>query len=373
MNCIKCDIIIPKESVFCPKCATRVKCKKCEKLLLKDAKVCTSCGKKVKKRKKSKHKKNKGQNSIKFIQNENGVSVDATFTDKIGKNITGIFNGILGSDYDVYTNNSSKELVETTDFEIVEETESKKLLKEGMKKNNSDSKLNDIFKLQDENWILNEPRLKASNATDFGKRLTLLYIALKEENSEDVKRGDLTKVLEKASVNNGGTRSYIANNSHFNKGEKGIITLTLPGKERVKKILEEVYDDNMENVFDISSISKKSKAKLKTLHETIDLGLSEIDRNSLREFYLEKSPKGQNDLVLTIMFWFKVNKNKDNLNLNEIHTGIQIVGEKTPRALVAVMNNLRRKDNKVNKGDNKSYVINNIGVDYIKEKLPYKN
>ena len=368
MTCNNCESKLPEKGFFCPKCGKQSKCKSCNELLEKEANACIYCGEKVNNESSS----NKNLNSIEYKETRDDRTFKASFTDSIGENISHTFASFLANKFTPKPPNEVPKLIE-------EETEYSEIISSPVKKkvnppnNESDSKGNEsrlikLFRKKGDVWTLVEPRLKAANATDYGKRLTLLFLALKDEVSEELTRKELGKILTAASVNTGNVRRYLANNSDFNKvGE--ILNLTLPGIENSKKILEEVYDDSIENKWDVSQAKNNVASKKSISHKTVDLGLGESDRTKLREFAELKKPKFQNDIVLTIMLWLKENKGKDSLNMDEIHTGIQIIGKTTPKSLVSVMNNIKG-EHKIDKLENDFFQINKIGTDYVKLQLP---
>jgi len=365
IKCNNCEGELPKKGIFCPKCGTQTKCKSCDKFLEKEAIACIYCGEKVG----NENSSNKNINSIEYKETRDDRTFKANFTDAIGENMSSAFANFLTNKFvpqpQIENTNEFEPIAEYS--EIVDDTNivSKKVKR---KTNTTGTKLKKLFKKKSDVWTLVEPRLKATSSADYGKRLTLLLLALKEELDEELTRSELGKVLTAASVNTGSVRNYLSKNSDFNKVGQ-ILNLTLPGSEKAKQILAEIYDESVENKWDVSKGKNNIKAKKAVSHKTVDLGLNDTERAKFREFAEQKKPRFQIDIILTVFYWLKENKGKDSLNMDDIHTGIQIIGEKTPKSLDVVLSKTK-KEHKIDKLEKGYFKLNKIGRDYVKNQLP---
>ena len=109
----------------------------------------------------------------------------------------------------------------------------------------------------------------------------------------------------------------------------------------------------------------------KETYRSVDLGLNESQRNAFRQFYADKTPKGQNDQVLTIMYWLQREAGTASLDRDQIFTGFRTVDAQVPGRIGSVLSNLRIAGMIVPQDDGK-YVLHHVGEDYVKFKLPKK-
>lgn len=114
---------------------------------------------------------------------------------------------------------------------------------------------------------------------------------------------------------------------------------------------------------------RTSSAKPETF-KTVELGLNADERQAFKEFYAEKSPSGQSDHVLTVIYWLIKNTNRESLSKDEVFTGLRTVNEKAPKRLTSVLSNLAISSYIIKSGSNSS--LHHIGEDYIERDLPKK-
>ncbi|TET21258.1 MAG: hypothetical protein E3J71_10535 [Candidatus Stahlbacteria bacterium] len=74
--------------------------------------------------------------------------------------------------------------------------------------------------------------------------------------------------------------------------------------------------------------------------EKVELGLDDKQKGELQKFWEEKSPKIQNEKVLTIIYWLTQNTEKKYFSLNETYTALRLVGSPVPASLFGVFINL---------------------------------
>lgn len=138
---------------------------------------------------------------------------------------------------------------------------------------------------------------------------------------------------------------------------------------------QDTVDERVESEAKSGSQSSKPKAKGKKssstkpeTFKTVELGLSADQRQSFKDFYAEKSPKGQSDHVLTVIYWLIKNTDKESLTKDEIFTGLRTVNEKAPKRLSSVLSNLALASYITKNGADSG--IHHIGEDYIEHELP---
>ncbi|MBT1063034.1 hypothetical protein KJY73_05570 [Bowmanella sp. Y26] len=128
---------------------------------------------------------------------------------------------------------------------------------------------------------------------------------------------------------------------------------------------------------DTSEQKSKSPAKPKRTssgkaetYKTVDLGLDAGQRQAFKDFYAEKSPSGQSDHVLVVIYWLVKNTGKEYLTKDEIFTGLRTVNEKAPKRLTSVLSNLLLASHIIKDGTNSG--LHHIGEDYVERDLPKK-
>ncbi|ABN62206.1 hypothetical protein [Shewanella baltica] len=115
---------------------------------------------------------------------------------------------------------------------------------------------------------------------------------------------------------------------------------------------------------------KRSSSSKPETFKTVELGLDAELRQAFKDFYAEKSPTGQSDHVLTVIYWLIKNTDKEFLSKNEVFTGLRTVNEKAPKRLTSVLSNLALSSYIIKNGANSG--LHHIGEDYVERELPKK-
>lgn len=121
---------------------------------------------------------------------------------------------------------------------------------------------------------------------------------------------------------------------------------------------------------DATDKPKRSSSKKAETYKAVELGLDANKRNAFKAFYAEKSPSGQSDHVLTVIYWLIKNTDKEYITKDEIFTGLRTVNEKAPKRLTSVLSNLLLASYIIKDGANSG--LHHIGEDYIERELPKK-
>jgi hypothetical protein len=116
----------------------------------------------------------------------------------------------------------------------------------------------------------------------------------------------------------------------------------------------------------------KAKDKYRETYKSVDLKLDEGQRDKLRQFFSDKSPKGQSDQILTIMYWLDKEGHLPAVNKDEIYTAYRTVDAPVPGRIGSVLSNLRIAGQVVARDDGR-YALHHVGEDYVKYKLPKKS
>jgi len=88
--CTTCSKRLPISGFFCGGCLTQYKCKKCDALLEKDSIGCISCGTPKESRNNTTVSNASGFNTFRLQETATERTIEATFSDNVGKELTGI-------------------------------------------------------------------------------------------------------------------------------------------------------------------------------------------------------------------------------------------------------------------------------------------
>lgn len=137
--------------------------------------------------------------------------------------------------------------------------------------------------------------------------------------------------------------------------------------------------DQATNTDASNSIEQKSEprkaaknSKGKEVYNVVDLGLTEEQRQEMREFYASKQPKTQNEQVAVLMDWLKREGNKSTATFNDIFTAFRTVSVKSPGKISSVLGNMSGMSWVKNAGGGQ-YALIHVGEDYVKFDLPKAN
>lgn len=101
----------------------------------------------------------------------------------------------------------------------------------------------------------------------------------------------------------------------------------------------------------------------------MDLGLDEAQRSTLRRFFADKTPRGQNEEIAVLAAKLSELTGQKTFNGDQIHSALKIVDRPTPKNMTAVFGNMKRGG----LGDYKGvdFIVNHYTEDYVKFKLPH--
>lgn len=103
-------------------------------------------------------------------------------------------------------------------------------------------------------------------------------------------------------------------------------------------------------------------------YQIVELGLDESQREKLRSFVKEKSPKSQNDQVAVIGVFLKEALERETFSCNDIFTAYRITELKVPKNLPAVFGNMEQAGLAVR--EHNELKINYLAEDHVKHHLP---
>jgi hypothetical protein len=111
----------------------------------------------------------------------------------------------------------------------------------------------------------------------------------------------------------------------------------------------------------------KGPSKIKSW-EISDLGLDTEQRQSIRDFYTQKSPTGQGESVAVLIVKASSILGKKEFDGNDLHSLFKIVDLPTPRNLTAVFGNMKRDG--VAKYEDNKVIVTSFTEDEVNFKLP---
>jgi hypothetical protein len=125
--------------------------------------------------------------------------------------------------------------------------------------------------------------------------------------------------------------------------------------------------NNTEQKVDTRKTKKGSKGK--EVYSAVELGLTEGQRQDLRDFYASKQPQSQHEQIAVLMDWLKREANKSTASWNDIFTAFRTVNVKSPAKISSVLGNMVGLSWVKNVGEGQ-YALIHVGEDYVKFDLP---
>ena len=259
MICQYCQNQLPETGYYCPNCAKQSKCTTCGEILIKDAIICVECGTEVK------GKTINPYNTIEFSENRNTRIFKASFTDTVGTSISQAFGIIIANKNPGAKNKNLNGLPP-----IIPSSEPIDAEAEILDENKDSNELNEvkkIIRIDGEKANLIETRLKAKSKRDYAKRLTIIFLYHKSLlGVESVPRRELTTIVDSASVEDGNFRHWLSNNPQI--GVDGdMVQIKTPGLELAKTYIQEIFNPDIKDRWQIGTQSRGRKAKDKKTNE----------------------------------------------------------------------------------------------------------
>lgn len=372
MTCIYCDCPVPERGLFCPKCTKQIKCKQCKEELILDSIICIVCGEQV------------GQkviptniNNIEYFESETERTFKASFTDiavqgvsdslkMILANKNGLRNFIPPLNQISNVNNEANDIVDT-EVEILDDNVAK--IKQNMISPESmptlkDVKLRDLAKTEMD-WVLVYSYFASNNGTseytrdDINEQYTL------SDRKTRNRISNLSQNIKKISKS-----GYIKSTNDTNfillpKGLEIVMCIFNDQSTSKAKVISKKKGQN-----ESEKINNSKKNKNNNSNNFIDLNFAKTDIDSLVTFFKNKKPKSQNEEVLVVIKWYKEQKAKHDISLQEIKYLLKICS-KVPGALEQVLINIKgEKFNWIANTNDSKVSITSIGDSYVTSSLP---
>lgn len=390
--CFNCGKSVSNAAFFCPFCLTQIKCKSCNSTLFKDAIGCSECGEPLKENNKV---QNIPLNQIEFEQKGESKKFKASFTNEVGHKLVETFGAtVVGGNIHLKKNsnpflenkikNNSPEV--TSRVEINAETIEfeEELIGEELSK---------IFRQENEELILINPRLKQTTKLDNAIRIAILALYGYEKiGRKEIERKSLSAILRASKLNIPNFSTWINKCDEIIKnGTK--CQLSVPGKEVAIEILKEIADTGI--VKGNVKFSKVTGAKNRKKNnpsqgedakseshsnETISLpnnqnytintslDLNPIGKQSLKDFFTPLKSKNHSEHILVIVYYLEKLTNENMININSLYTAYKHLALKVPN-FVKTFANIKKRNGYIDTTNYNNLKVTRIGENYLEHGL----
>lgn len=267
MNCPLCGDLLSERGNYCKACGGQARCMDCRAVLEPGAAACVECGTRVGQRGNSVPEGTQvgtnaiapNRNTISYHEDRSSRRLDASLTDDAMQGI----GGILG---DLFVQRGSARAIAArqmmTDHQVIEAQTELPLLPTGSPAISppaspvatsqslfrSAEELAELFTTDGEKLELSDNRLKASNQSDYVRRLTYLFLYAHEcQGRLSTTEDDLKAVLRENKVwdRAGNAAKWLKRRIGVANDGEDRLKLTTPGREEAKKTLAQALDTNI--------------------------------------------------------------------------------------------------------------------------------
>ena len=329
--CSSCSKPLPATGFFCGGCLTQLKCKSCSSLLEADNIGCTNCGT-AKDVKAETNKTTQNVNTFRLHETLNDRTIEATFSDVVGKDLAGILrdtsanrqkplalNGMLKQDQEsqqvteaeIINNDSNEEIKETvTKQPVSAKTPEYPILKAVAMKN---------LPSNETEWIVVYAFYASKFGEDMFSRQAIIdkYVESNRKNRERIK--SLTAyitVAVKGRYINPLENGFAILDKGVEKA-KEIIARTSGSAPKSKKSQKTKSEDAKE---DTGKNTKKASGASKNLKRITSLNFEPAGKVSLKDFLNKYSPKSDNERNLLFIHYLQTVLEVKEITFNHLYS-----------------------------------------------------
>lgn len=373
MKCQFCNQELPDGARFCHKCSKQIVCLDCGKLLIESSSICIYCGKEIKTR-----SSQANVNHIKYSENENGKSFEASFSDETAGNVVDVFARFLPIKHKNDIQQQSVLQLSQAEDASAEEITDPVIVNNNVNSNDSDemSKINKIFVVKGDTIILYEKRLKAKSKNDHQARICLLFLLYnKIVTRKEISREDVKNILEKENLYDGNFRAWLSSHPSYFIKDDNSLELSPEGEERAQDILNEVFNENVEGIWKPNSSSQTSTSKVSSKQKNPqivkDLNLLPKGKESLGDFMKRhKFGKSTPRINLLFVYYLKQVLREENVNQDHIYTCYREMKLTIPNNLYNCISDTIRRNGWIENISNLN--VTTQGINEVEQKMAIK-
>jgi hypothetical protein len=269
MNCPVCEKELSERGVFCGSCGSQARCNKCRSVLEAGAVACVECGARVGEIQlhandspSSASLRTLGLNTIIFREDKNSRSLEASLSDIALQGIGDSFGGLFlqrgairpPSNGRLFNRNTelinAKGLPASTSDDAVQEDRDTSNNEQPAASLSDQARIDKIFRMTGDSLELVDNRVKATNLSDYVRRLTYLFLYAQEcYGHTSTRENDVVELLKtsKAWDKSGNSRRWLTKRVLIKDEGDEAIKLTEPGREEAVKILNQALDPSVED------------------------------------------------------------------------------------------------------------------------------
>ena len=146
-------------------------------------------------------------------------------------------------------------------------------------------------------------------------------------------------------------------------------TLVLPNNLEVDEEYEE-FDDSIPELPNGSATKKKSNRKPPTMGIVPDLDLKPKGKESLRDFFTEKSPKKQWEMIVVFIYYMQKELEIQNITPNHVYTCFKDVNKKASVDIPQGVRNVASRQGYIDSKNGDDLVMTVPGENFVEHDLP---
>ena len=272
-------------------------------------------------------------NVIRYTENKDGKSFEATFSNEAAGNIAVFFAQFFKMGFppaqqvDVPSPAAAGSEISRSEQRTAEAGESDL------------ERLDRIFKRKDDAILLSMKNLKAKNTTENQVRVCLLYLYYCQLNNlGDVSRRGLYDFMRGVKAYSDSFRSWVSRNSSLFTRHGVFVELSFEGQEKAKSILNVVFDDSVSTAPFVQAGTRKTNPGSKKPGSQ-PVFLSELDLSPSNSESLDSFMKRHNyresaaQLNLLFVYYLKQIRKIETVDKDHVFTCYRTLGLKLPKDL----------------------------------------